>query len=154
LKLKSIFEKESIRCGIENRWYDKTGVVTKLKVNSTNQSLKVFDFLYKNATIYLERKYNTFLDMLSYIDKQSKRKCLYCDKSVFGNNVCHDHLDYHKLKSDENYTRSKKIDIEVLTKMVRECKTQRYIAKYFGVSPSAICKIIRKRNLLGQVQAS
>ena len=34
-----------------------------------NQILKIYNFLYKDATIYLERKYNKFNNILPSLDK-------------------------------------------------------------------------------------
>ena len=150
LELEKILTMAGITCHIDKAFYDKTNVVTKLYLTSSKQCEKLFPFLYDKATIYLDRKHDRFIQMNDYRSEQNKRICLYCNKPVFGKNLCYEHIDHDKIESNTNFTRSKKIDIAILKTMLTDNFSQTAIAKYFGVSCSSIYKMIKKRHLAKQ----
>lgn len=47
---------------ISNNHISQHGIIYKLEVNGKKQVKQILDFFYKNATIYLDRKYNIYLD--------------------------------------------------------------------------------------------
>ena len=146
--LQKILIHTGIKCTIEQRFYDKKNIVQKLHIHGIPQSVKLFNFMYENSNINLKRKYKKFQDMFNYIENINNLKCLYCNNSVFGKGMCYKHLYIFKREKDKNYTRSKKVNIEIMNELLLTGKNKTYIAKYFGVSWGAINKIIKLRKNL------
>lgn len=65
--------------------------IRSLRYCGINQCIKFRDWLYKDATIYLERKKNIFDSYISF--ERVQRKCSVdgCDKKHFGNGYCKNH---------------------------------------------------------------
>ena len=61
-----------VNSGIVRASYKYSTGIVILKTGGNNQIIKFFEWLYKDATIYLERKYNKFLEIKEIKQRYSK----------------------------------------------------------------------------------
>ena len=76
---------------LDQRHKDIDNNIRSLRYCGVNQCITFRDWLYKDATIYLERKKNIFDSYISF--ERVQRKCSVdgCDKKHFGNGYCKNH---------------------------------------------------------------
>ena len=76
---------------LDRRHKDIDNNIRSLRYCGVNQCITFRDWLYKDATIYLERKKNIFDSYISF--ERVQRKCSVdgCDKKHFGNGYCKNH---------------------------------------------------------------
>ena len=76
---------------LDRRYKDINNNIRSLRYCGVNQCITFRDWLYKDATIYLERKKNIFDSYISF--ERVQRKCSVdgCDKKHFGNGYCKNH---------------------------------------------------------------
>ena len=75
----------------DKRHKDRDNNIRSLRYCGNNRCIVFRDWLYKDATIYLERKKNIFDSYISF--ERVQRKCSVdgCDKKHFGNGYCKNH---------------------------------------------------------------
>ena len=76
---------------LDQRHKERDNEIRSLRYCGINQCITFRDWLYKDATIYLERKKNIFDSYISF--ERVQRKCSVdgCDKKHFGNGYCKNH---------------------------------------------------------------
>lgn len=96
--LKSIINRFSV--GVSD--IDQCGSVYKLSFGGSGLAYAFGKFIYDNATIYLDRKYNKYLELCDYINPKTtelvvrklKPCSMYgCKKSIYAKNLCRYHYD-------------------------------------------------------------
>ena len=87
-----IFKELSLnRTVLNQRYKERDNEIRSLQIGGNNQCIKFRYWLYKDATIYLERKKNVFDSYISF--ERVERKCSVdgCGKKHSGNGFCRNH---------------------------------------------------------------
>lgn len=146
--LKSVLYEKNIFSKLSSEYCDSKCKVKRLAIHRVNSIKQFYKYVFsENKEMCLKRKYLRFQEFFQHRNFVENERCEKCQNLVFKNHLCHKHLFEKKRLNNPNYTRSNNVDIDVLKRLLQEGKTQRYIAKYFKVSPSAINKIIKLREL-------
>jgi hypothetical protein len=135
---------------------------------------KIADYLYKDATIYLNRKKETVDQirvLLTYnVGRGHSGKSEITKQDIFnaarqsktqndmakilnctGGNIVH-WLDYHDIRSKIKTILKQNILKEQLFDTARECETQAEISKKLNLSPKKICLLLQKYNIQSDIQ--
>ena len=70
VKLTSIIKELNVNTSMTIK--NKNKITRQLHINSIPQALRFLDWLYKDSTIYLSRKYSKYLEIKNYYEKASK----------------------------------------------------------------------------------
>lgn len=74
----------------------KNRITQTLVVSGDRQIKKVLDYIYKDATIYLDRKYQIYKNLINILDNRDnkpKRKCILCERKHYAKNYCNRHYE-------------------------------------------------------------
>lgn len=95
--LAKIFKKElAVGSYIRARHKDKKHNIRMLEISGNRQVLRVLNWLYCDATIYLKRKQKKYLDLMEYHKTIKQiRYCLICERKHCGKGYCRRH--YYQL---------------------------------------------------------
>jgi DNA-binding NarL/FixJ family response regulator len=96
----------------------------------------------------LERKKVKFEEFLAYREMIETQKCLLCNRKMFRKGFCHFHLAENKRQKDPFYTKSLKINPEIVYSLLSSGCTQKHIATILNVSRASICKFLKLRPYL------
>lgn len=98
--IKNIFQdilqiKSKIR---PDRGYAK-GSVVELRITNTSHVIKFLNWIYKDSTIHLNRKYETFQDLLkNRVGLSIIKKCCICGNEHYGKGYCNHHYQIYVRK--------------------------------------------------------
>ncbi len=73
--------------------------ISKLSIHGNNNSINFLNWIYKNSTIHLERKYDKYLEaslIKKAIDERMNRKCTMCDRKHYAKGFCLKHYTRDK----------------------------------------------------------
>lgn len=89
--LKNILSQKGINCTIDTRFPERNNNIKTLHISGRKQLLKFLDWIYKNSTIYLDRKHEIYLMKKEY--KKETRICCIdgCNKKHVANGYCKNH---------------------------------------------------------------
>lgn len=95
--LAKIFKKELVVGSyMRPRHKEKNNNIRMLEISGNRQVLKVLNWLYHDATIYLKRKYRKYLDLIEYRKAVKQiRYCLICNEKHCSKGYCRRH--YYQL---------------------------------------------------------
>lgn len=73
-----------------------TGEILTLNFYGKQQIKKFLDYIYKDATIKLQHKYNKYLKLVQELEEQKNSNCVKCNKPVYSDSLCQFHYKLQK----------------------------------------------------------
>lgn len=93
-KYLSIYLSEKLKINARHINHSFCSSISVVKIDGHRQVKKFLDYIYKDASIYLIRKYERYLELnslINNIDNKSLRRCIICDEPHDSKGYCYKH---------------------------------------------------------------
>lgn len=72
---------------------------------SCNMAFKIIEILYRDASVFLDRKYQQYLEIKEYYNRDRIKKCSICNEKHFGKGYCKFHWYHHAGGNEKRHDR-------------------------------------------------